>query len=74
LTTRNLAYERTSTGWSASVPALPGVGVAGATHDETEQLIAEAIAMHLEGLAEDGLPIPQPESVDIGHVELPRPA
>jgi predicted RNase H-like HicB family nuclease len=50
------------------------VGVAGATHDETEQLIAEAIAMHLEGLAEDGLPIPQPESVDIGHVELPRPA
>jgi predicted RNase H-like HicB family nuclease len=50
------------------------VGVAGATHEETEQLITEAIAMHLEGLAEDGLPIPQPESVDIGHVELPRPA
>ncbi len=74
MTTWTVVYERTRTGWSAYVPALPGVGAAGASHEETEQLIGEAIAMHLEGLADDGLPIPAPESVDIGHVELPRPA
>lgn len=74
MTTWTVVYERTRTGWSAYVPALPGVGAAGASHEETEQLIGEAIAMHLEGLAGDGLPIPEPESVDIGHVELPRPA
>jgi predicted RNase H-like HicB family nuclease len=74
LTTWTVVYERTPTGWSAYVPALQGVGAAGGSHEETEQLIGEAIAMHLEGLAEDGLPIPEPESVDIGHVELPRPA
>lgn len=67
-------YERTATGWSAYVPALPGVGVAGRTHEETQQLVSKAIVMHIEGLTEDGLPIPEPASVDIGHVELPRPA
>ena len=56
------------------MPALPGVGVAGATRQETEQLIGEAIVLHLAGLTEDGLPIPEPDSVAIGHVELPRPA
>ncbi len=74
LSTWTTVYEKTSTGWSAYVPALPGVGVAGATHEETEQLITEAIVMHLKGVAEDGLPIPHPESVDIGHVDLSRPA
>ena len=44
------------------------------TRQETEQLVSEAIVMHIEGLTEDGLPIPEPASVDIGHVELPRPA
>jgi len=69
-----VVYEQTSTGWSAYVPALPGVGVAGATREETEQLVSEAIAMHLEGLMEDGTPIPEPGSVDVGQVELPQTA
>ncbi len=41
---------------------------------EAEQLIGEAIALHLQGLTEDGLPIPDPGSVDIGQIELPLPA
>jgi predicted RNase H-like HicB family nuclease len=60
VTTWSVVYERTSTGWSAYVPALPGLGVAGATCDEVEQLIREGIPFHLEGLAQDGLPIPDP--------------
>jgi predicted RNase H-like HicB family nuclease len=68
-----VVYEETATGWSAYVPALPGV-VASATHDEAERLVSEAIALHLEGLVADGLPIPEPGGVDVGQVELPLPA
>jgi predicted RNase H-like HicB family nuclease len=74
LTTWTVVYERTSTGWSAYVPSLPGVGVAGSTREETERLVTEAIAMQIDGLAEDGLPVPEPGSVDIGTVELSKPA
>lgn len=74
MSTWTVVYERTSTGWSAYVPALPGVGVAGSTREETEQLIGEAVGLHLEGLAADALPIPEPSSVDIGRVSLDRPA
>ena len=69
-----VAYERTATGWSAYVPALPGVGVASATPEDVERFVREAIALHLEGLAADGLPIPEPGGVDVGQVELPLPA
>ena len=64
-TTWSVVYERTATGWSAYVPALPGLGVTGATRDEVERLIREGIPFHLEGLAEDGLPIPDPTSVEV---------
>ncbi len=74
MSTWSVVYERTPTGWSAFPPALPGVGVTGATHEDTERLIGEAIALHLEGLAEDGLPIPEPDAVDVGQVEVARPA
>jgi predicted RNase H-like HicB family nuclease len=70
----SVVYERTTTGWSAYVPALPGIGVAGATRAETERLAAEGIAFHLEGLATDGLAIPAPDGVDVGHVEVALPA
>ena len=39
MTTWSVVYERTSTGWSAYVPALPGLGVAGDTRAEVEELI-----------------------------------
>ncbi len=74
MSTWSVVYERTDTGWSAYVPALVGVGVAGATRSETERLVAEAIALHLEGLAEDGLPAPLPDAVDVGQVQPALPA
>jgi predicted RNase H-like HicB family nuclease len=55
-----VVYERTDTGWSAYPPELPGVGVAGSTREETRDLIRGAIAMHVDGLREDGQPIPEP--------------
>jgi len=66
----SVVYERTSTGWSAYVPALPGLGVAGETRTEVEQLIREGIPFHLEGLEEEGLPIPDPASVEVAAVSV----
>ena len=53
-------FEKTSTGWSAYCPALPGGGVAGPTYEATEQLLREGIEFHIEGLIEDGDPVPEP--------------
>ena len=58
-------YEHGPTSWGAYVPALPGLGVAGETRAEVEQLIREGIAFHLEGLAKEGLPIPDPDSIEV---------
>jgi predicted RNase H-like HicB family nuclease len=55
-----VVFEKTSNGWSAYAPDLPGLGVASETYSETEQLLREGIEMHLEGMSEDGLPIPEP--------------
>jgi len=66
----SVVYERTSTGWSAYVPALPGLGVAGETRAEVEQLIREGIPFHLEGLVEEGLPVPDAGSVDVAAVAV----
>ncbi len=60
--------EKTETGYSAYVPDLPGLGVAGETLEEIRQLLREAVAFHLEGLREDGQPIP-PATVEIEYVE-----
>ncbi|QMV18984.1 type II toxin-antitoxin system HicB family antitoxin [Granulicella sp. 5B5] len=47
-------------GWGAYAPDLPGLGVVGDTREDAEQLIREGIALHIAGLREDGLPIPEP--------------
>ena len=61
--------RRTATGYSVDVPDLPGCIATGATVQETEQLIREAIGLHLTGLREDGLPIPQPSS-QVEYIEV----
>ena len=49
-------------GWGAYALDLPGLGVVGGTFQEAEDLIRDGIALHLAGLAEDGMPIPEPTS------------
>ena len=65
-----VVIEKASSNYSAYVPDLPGCIATGATVAETEAKIREAIEFHLEGLREDGLPIPSPSSqveyVDVG--------
>ena len=57
-------------GYSAYVPDLPGCVAAGDTVEEVQRLIREAIALHLEGMREDGQPIPEPVTL-CNDVDLP---
>lgn len=52
--------ESTETGYSAYSPDLPGCVAAGATREEVEKNMHDAIEMHVRGLLEDNLPIPEP--------------
>lgn len=58
-----IVVEKTKNNYSAYVPDLPGCVATGATIEETEREIREAIVLHIEGLIEDGLPIPKPTSI-----------
>jgi predicted RNase H-like HicB family nuclease len=57
-----VVIEKLDDNYSAYVPDLPGCVATGATREEAEQNIHEAVVMHLEGLREDHLPIPEPQS------------
>ena len=57
-----IVIEKATDNYSASAPDLPGCIATGATVDEVEREMAEAIQFHLDGMREDGLP-PQPTSV-----------
>ncbi len=64
-----VVIEKAESDYSAYVPDLPGCIATGATIEEAEQLIREAIEFHLQGLREDGLPIPQASS-QVEYVEI----
>ena len=48
--------------YSAYVPDLPGCVTAGTTVEEVRDNMHEAIQLHIEGLCEDNLPVPEPTS------------
>lgn len=55
-----VVIEKAEGNYSAYVPDLPGCVSTGATLEEVNQMIQEAIEFHLEGLSEEGLPVPEP--------------
>jgi predicted RNase H-like HicB family nuclease len=55
-------FERSSNGYGAYVPDLPGCVAVGDTLEETQKLIREAIDLHLKGMREDGETAPEPSS------------
>jgi len=57
-----VVIERGEKSWGAHVPDLPGCVAVGETKDEVLRLIREAIDFHIEGLRENGLPVPAPAS------------
>ena len=57
-----VVIEKGERNYSACVPDLPGCVSVGDTLEEVKAEIREAIEFHLEGMREDGLPIPKPSS------------
>jgi predicted RNase H-like HicB family nuclease len=64
-----VVIEKAEANYSAYVPDLPGCIATGASLQEVEAEIREAIAFHLDGMREDGLPIPAPTST-VEYIEL----
>jgi predicted RNase H-like HicB family nuclease len=58
-----VVIERAGENYSGYVPDLPGCIATGATIAEVEGELKAAIRFHIDGLAEDGLAIPQPSAV-----------
>ena len=57
-----VVIERGESSWRAHVPDLPGCVAIGETRDEVVGLIREAVALHIDGLRQVGLPVPKPTS------------
>ena len=64
-----IVIEKAEGNYSAYVPDLPGCAATGATLAEVESEIREAIVFHLEGLREDGVPIPEGAS-QVDYIEI----
>ena len=58
-----VVIERAGNNYSAYVPDLPGCIATGATVSEVETELRDAIRFHIDGLREDGLPVPEPMSI-----------
>jgi predicted RNase H-like HicB family nuclease len=57
-----VVIEQGPSSFGAYVPDLPGCIAAAETKEEVLELIQEAIEFHLEGIKEEGAPLPQPHS------------
>ena len=57
-----VVVEKVGNNFSAYLPDLPGCVATGATSEDVQQNIREAVAMQIEGLREDGLPVPEPQT------------
>jgi predicted RNase H-like HicB family nuclease len=58
-----IVIEKAASNFSAYVPDLPGCVATAETLEAVEREIRDAIRLHIEGLREDGLPVPKPTSI-----------
>lgn len=58
-----IVIEKAPNNLSAFSPDLPGCVATGATQSEVEDRMREAIRVHIEGMREDGIPVPEPSSI-----------
>ena len=59
-----LIHKDADSDYGVSFPDLPGCVSAGVTLDEARAFAEEALALHLEGLVEDGEPVPEPSTLE----------
>jgi predicted RNase H-like HicB family nuclease len=58
-----IVIEKADGNYSAYSPDLPGCVATGQTREELEHNMYEAIELHIQGLQEDNLPVPEPHAV-----------
>jgi predicted RNase H-like HicB family nuclease len=58
-----VVVERAGRNFSAYLPDVPGCIATGATPEETTARMRAAIEMHVQGLREDRLPVPEPSAI-----------
>jgi predicted RNase H-like HicB family nuclease len=57
-----IVIEKAENNYSSYSPDLPGCVATGANREEVEELMHEAIELHVRGLVEDGMPVPRSHS------------
>ena len=57
-----VVIERTSNNYAAYVPDLPGCVATASNREDLLEEIRDAIEFHIEGMREDGEPVPQPQA------------
>ncbi len=57
-----VVIERTPNNYAAYVPDLPGCVATASSREDLLQEIREAIEFHIEGMREDGEPVPEPQT------------
>lgn len=65
-----IVVEETATGYSAFSPDVPGCISTGASRDEVERNMSEAIRLHLDGLRQEATEVPEPHTYS-AYVEIP---
>ena len=65
-----ILIEADDAGCSAYAPELPGCVATGASREDVEREMRDAIAFHLEGLEETGEPIPEPSGLTTAYVKV----
>ncbi len=68
--TYTVVIEKADGNYAAYVLDLPGCVATGNTEEEVAQHIREAIELHLDGLREEGQPIPEPQVYALRQVEV----
>ena len=64
-----VVIEKGAASYGASVPDLPGCVAVAKTRAEVERLIQEAIVLHLKGMREDGVLVPEP-TTEVAVIEV----
>jgi predicted RNase H-like HicB family nuclease len=65
-----IVLEKAKSNYAGYVPDLPGCVATGKTVKQTEKRLREAIEIHIQGLREDGLEVPEPSSL-VDYVDVP---
>jgi predicted RNase H-like HicB family nuclease len=65
-----IVIEQTECGYSTYSPDLPGCVSTGKTREEADRKMHEAVEFHVDGLREEGYPVPEPQASS-WYIELP---